>query len=170
MFSVSDPNHSLILTCMFRSYGKPCISIPAGHLRLGVLRVAVVHLSELQDQLCRVVSGQRRHRDDRLMDAAPQSLQVPPGLRQVHLVGHDGTRSVGQLRIVPVQLEAQLLELLPGLGGRHVQHEQQQPTALDVSEERDAEPTVQMSAGNQPGNISHCHQNEERERNQSFNS
>lgn len=126
-------------------------------LRLtAVLRGAVIHGSEVQDQRSGVVSGQRGHRNDRLMDATPQSLQVLPGFRQVHFVSHDGVRSEGQMRIVLVQLEAQLLELFPGLRGRHVQHVQQNAAALDVPQERDAEPAIQMSSRNQAGNISDC--------------
>lgn len=126
-------------------------------LRLtAVLRVAVVHGSQVQDQLSGVVSLQCRHGNDCLMDATPQSLQVLPGFWQVHFVSHDGMRSVGQMRFVLVQFEAQLLELFPGLCRRHIQHIQQNTAALDVPQERDPEPAIQMSSRNQPGNISDC--------------
>lgn len=116
---------------------------------------AVIHPPQVQDQLSGVFSGQCRHRDDCVRDAAPQSLQAPPGPRQVHLVGHDGMRSEGELRAVLVELEAQLLELNPGLRARHVQHIQQDTAALDVPQETHTQATVQMSSGDQPGNISH---------------
>ena len=98
----------------------------------------------MQDQLLCVMSLERRQRDHPLGDPAPQSLQVAPGLGQVHFVGYDGLGSFRQTRLILVQLIAQLLQVSPGLWGGHVQDKQQEAAALDVTQERDAQATVQV--------------------------
>lgn len=50
-------------------------------LPAAVLEVAVIELSEVQDELLCVLSGQSGHGDDPLADEAPQSRQLLSGPR-----------------------------------------------------------------------------------------
>jgi len=119
------------------------------------LDVAVVQLLEVQDQLLRVLAAQRRHGYHALGDAAPQGLQVPGGLGQVHLVGHDHLRPPGQAGLELVQLVVEVVQVGPGLGLGHVQDKQQAAASLDVAQEGDAQAAVQVGAADDARDVGH---------------
>lgn len=100
----------------------------------------------MEDELLRVLTRESRHGDDPLGDAARQGLDLLPGPGQVHLVGHDGLRPLGETGLVLVQFVMQVLKLDPGLRSGHVQNVEEERASLDVPQERDAEASIEMGS------------------------
>lgn len=94
------------------------------------LEVAVIQLSEVKNELLRILTREGRHGDDPPGDQALQSLQFAPGVGEVHFICDDGLRSLGQVRLVLVQFIMQMLELGPGIRRGHVQNEEEEAAAL----------------------------------------
>lgn len=73
--------------------------------------------------------------------------------RQVYLVADEQVGSVGQTRLVLVQLKLEVLQLMPGLLHGEVKDVDETQAALNVFEETDAQTLVLMGPGDQPRDV-----------------
>jgi hypothetical protein len=111
------------------------------------------------DEVPQPRAGHGRDHDERPARARAEVLDALAALgrlRKVGLVGHDDLWAPGQLRGVPPQLVVDNLEILERITARlriEVEHVEQKPRALGVTEELMAEPLALGGAGDQAGQI-----------------
>ena len=111
-------------------------------------------VAEFPDAFLRIAGD----RDDLVLHALLEFLQLRGGGREVHLVGHDQARLGGEDRRVETQLalkDAMVVPRLAVLAAGHVDDEDEERAALDVAEELVAEAAVLMRAFDEPRDIGH---------------
>ena len=101
--------------------------------------------------------GNRINLDVRALEVLFEAFEVLLRARQIHLVGGDDLRPLGQIA-VGHQLIADVLEILDRvapLAARDIHHMHQQACALHMAQEADAQPHAVARALHQTGDIRH---------------
>ena len=113
---------------------------------------------ELIAELLDAFLGVTRDRDDHVLHAFLELLQLRSGGRKVHLVGHDDTRLRGEDRGVEAKFAFEDAVIIPRLAifaASHVDDEDQERAALDVTKELVAEAAVLVRTFDESRNIGH---------------